>query len=51
MALFCHGVSDWFDVPNKKRDITKEQIEQIYEATGCKVFWRARPGRGKWKKS
>ena len=45
-----HGVSNYFDVPNKRRDITREEIERTYQETGCKVAWRPRGNRGAGKK-
>ena len=44
------GQSNFFDVPNVRRDLTKEAIGQIYAVTGCKATWRARKNRGQGKK-
>ncbi len=44
------GQSDYFSVPNVRRDLTREAANQIYEATGCKATWRARKNRGQGKK-
>ena len=43
------GQSGFFKVPNQRRDLTQQEISRIYEATGCKPCWRARPNRGKGK--
>ena len=44
------GQSDFFDVPNVRRDLTREAIGQIFAVTRCKATWRARPNRGPGKK-
>ena len=45
-----HGQSAYFVVPNRRRDITRDEIERIYQRTGSRVAWQRRGNRGAEKK-